>query len=208
MSLPVAVPAATRPGARPLRTVRSASRPRATGTRSSSAEKRGKATLAGEIAGQIAGQTDAAVAERRVADQVVDGAGGEVGDKGAVGVEVHGLGRGKLGAVDAGCAQPGLDLGRIGGAVEVEFAGKVAAPAGVRAEEQAGKLAELRLAPFHVEMHRHLAQFRRPAQLCLQADDAGVGLFNAEVGAGGLAAQADAPVAGTLLPERNVGVDQ
>ena len=202
--MPLADPATSRPGARPLRTVRSASRPAATEMRSSSTEKRGRPPFAG----QVAGEADVAVAERRIAEQVVDGAGGEVGDQRAVGVEVHGRGRGKLGAMDAGGAQPGFDLGCIGGAVEMQFAGEVAAPAGVGAEEQAGELAELRLAPFQVKVHRHLAQFRRLAQICLQAHNAGVGLFEAEVGADGLAAQPDAPVAGTLLPEGQVGVEQ
>ena len=149
-----------------------------------------------------------AVAERRVAGQILHGAAGVVVDKAAVGVEVQGSGGRKLGAMNAGGAQPGLDLGRIGGAVQMQFAGEVAAPAGVGAEEQAGELAELRLAPFQVEMHRHLAQFGRAAHAGFQPDDAGVGLVQADVGAGGLAAQADAPVAGILLPEGEIGVEQ
>ena len=75
-----------------------------------------------------------AVAEGRVAGQVFDGAGGVVVDEGAVGVEVQGLSGGKLGAVHAGGAEAGLDLGRFGGAVQMQFAGEVAAPAGVGAE--------------------------------------------------------------------------
>ncbi len=110
--------------------------------------------------------------------------------------------------MDAGGAQPGFDLGRIGGAVEVEFAGEVATPAGIGAEQQAGELAELRLAPFEIEVQRHLAQFRSLTEICLQAHDAGVGLFNAEVGADGLTAQPDAPVAGTLLIQRHFGIEQ
>jgi hypothetical protein len=46
----------------------------------------------------------------------------------------------------------------------------------------------LRLAPFQINVQRHLAQFRSLTQICLHADDAGVALFNAEVGAGRLAA--------------------
>ena len=56
-----------------------------------------------------------------------------MGDQGAVGVEVQRRGRGKLGAMHAGGAQPGLDLGHFGGAVQMQFAGQVAAPAGVGA---------------------------------------------------------------------------
>ena len=62
--------------------------------------------------------------------------------------------------MDARGAQPRFDLRRIGSAVQMQFAGQVAAPAGVGAEEQPRKLAKLRLAPLQVEMHRHLAQLR------------------------------------------------
>jgi len=56
--LPLADPAASRPGARSLRTVRSASRPTATEMRSSSTEKRGRPL----VAGKIASKADMAVA--------------------------------------------------------------------------------------------------------------------------------------------------
>ena len=54
-----------------------------------------------------------------------------------------GASRRKLGAVNAGGPQPGLDLGRIGGAVQMHFAAQVAAPAGVGAGGQPRELAKL-----------------------------------------------------------------
>jgi hypothetical protein len=45
-----------------------------------------------------------AIAERRIAEQVLNGAGREVDTHVAVGVEVHWRGRGKLDAMDAGSA--------------------------------------------------------------------------------------------------------
>ena len=57
-------------------------------------------------------------------------------------------------------------------------------------------------------MHRHLAQLGSAAQAGLHPHDAGVGQVEAHVSARGLAAQADAPVAGILLPEGEVGIDQ
>jgi hypothetical protein len=149
-----------------------------------------------------------AISERRIAKQIINGARGEVGHKSAVGVKVHRRGWGKLGAMYSGGAQPCFDLGCISGAVEVEIACKVAAPAGVGAEQQAGKLAELRLAPFQVKAQRHLTQLRRLLEIRLQAHNAGVSLFNAEVGADRLASQPDAPIAGTLLIQRHFGVNQ
>jgi len=59
----------------------------------------------------------------------------------------------------------------------VEFAGEVATPACVGAEEKTSELAELGLAPFEVKVNRHLAQFRRLAEICLQPQDACVGLL-------------------------------
>ncbi len=101
-----------------------------------------------------------------------------------------------------------LDLGRVGGAVQVKFARQVAAPAGVRAGHQTGKLAQLRLAPFQVKVNRHLAQFGGLPQICFQPHDTGIGLFKAEVGADRLAAQPDAPFAGILLPQGHFGIHQ
>ncbi len=70
----------------------------------------------------------------------------------------------KLGAVDACCTQPGLHLGGIGGAIQMQFAGQVAAPAGIGAEDQTGELAQLRLPPIQIKMYRHLAQLRAPVR--------------------------------------------
>ncbi len=125
----------------------------------------------------------------------------------AVGVEVEGGGGSELGAVNAGGAQARSDLGRIGGAVEVQLAGEVAAPAGIGAGEEAGKLAQLRLPPVEIEMHGHLMQIGRAAHGGFHAHHAGVFLVEAYVGAGRLAAQANAPLAGILLPDGEIGVD-
>src|SRR5208282_416812 len=70
------------------------------------------------LARQLSGKMDAAIAERRVAGQMLEGADGIVVDKAAVGIEVHGRDGGKFGAVDAGGAQTGLHQGGLGGAVQ------------------------------------------------------------------------------------------
>jgi hypothetical protein len=57
-------------------------------------------------------------------------------------------------------------------------------------------------------MHRHLAQCGRGAHTGLHAHYAGFFLIEAHVGAGGLAAQANAPLPGTRLPQRDVGIQQ
>ena len=166
-----------------------------------------QAALASPLAGQVSSEANVAVTQRGVADQVVDGAAGDVGGKAAVGVKVHGLGRGELGAMNAGRAQPGFDLGRLGRAVQLEVAGKIAAPARIGAEQQAGELAQLRLVPLQVDMHRHLAQCGSLVQIRLQAHDPRAGLFETDVGANGFAAQPDAPLARIRLPQRDSGAD-
>ena len=57
-------------------------------------------------------------------------------------------------------------------------------------------------------MHRRLAQSRRLPQFRLQAHNTGIGLFEAEIGADGLATQPNAPLAGVLLFQRHFGVKQ
>ena len=128
--------------------------------------------------------------------------------KRAVGVEVHGIGWGKLGAMNARGTQTGLDLGCVGGAFQVKLAGQVAAPAGVRTEKQPCELPELSLAPLQINAQRHLAQFGGLMQIRCQAHHSGVGLLNAQVGAGGLAAQLNAPIAGVLLFQGELRIDQ
>ena len=82
-----------------------------------------------------------------------------------------------------------------------KIARKVAAPAGIGAGNEAGELAQARVAPVEVEMHRHLAQGGSGADTGLHAHHAGLFLVEAYVGARGLAAQPDAPLAGVRLPE-------
>ena len=153
------------------------------------------------LARQVSGKMDAAIAERRVAGQIVECAAGIVVDKAAVGVEVHRRGGSKLGAVDSCGTQPGLHLGGFGGSVQMQFAGQVAAPAGIGTDDQPCELAQLRLPPIHIEMHRHLAQLRRPVHASLQPHDPGVGLLQAHVSPRRLAAQLDTPFPRILLPE-------
>ena len=109
------------------------------------------------MSGQITGDVNAPIAERRVAGEILERAGGVVVDKGAVGIKVERRGGGKLSAVDAFSAEPGLDLGGIGSSIEVQFAREVAAPARICAEQQAGELAELGFTPFEIQMDGHLA---------------------------------------------------
>jgi len=159
-------------------------------------------------AGQLARQVDAAVAERGVTGQLVEGAAGVMDLKTAAQVEVHGRSRSKLGAMDAGCAQPGRHISRFASAIYMHFAGQVTTPAGVGADGKAHELTELGLAPFHVDMHGHETKLRGAVKLGFQAHQTGVGQVEADVGAGRLAAQADAPFAGLFLPEREIGFDQ
>ena len=90
----------------------------------------------------------------------------------------------------------------------MQLAGQVAAPAWVRADYDAGELAQLRLPPVEIHMQGHLTERSRAAKAGLNADDSGFLLVQAYVGAGGLGAQANTPLAGVLLPEREIGVDQ
>src|ERR1035437_8425032 len=104
------------------------------------------------IAWQISCKPDVTGAERRVAHQVLKRPQGIVIDKPAIGVEIHGRGRRKLSAVNAGGSQPGFYLGRIGSAFHMHFATHVAAPAGIGTGSAAGKLAKLGVTPLQVEM--------------------------------------------------------
>ena len=79
---------------------------------------------------------------------------------------------------------------------------------GVRADYDAGELAQLRLPPVEIHMQGHLTERRRAANARLNADDSGFLLIKAYVGAGGLGAQANAPLTGVLLPERDIGADK
>jgi hypothetical protein len=54
---------------------------------------------------------------------------------------------GKLGAVHACGAQAHGDLRGVGGAIDMQIAGKVAAPAGIGAGNKARELAQTRVAP-------------------------------------------------------------
>jgi len=102
-------------------------------------------------------------------------------------------------------AQPCLDLGCIGGAIQLQIASQVAAPARVGAEEQAGKLAQLRLPPLQIKMHWPLPQFGRSPHRCFQPNLTGVGQIQVHICARRLATKAQPPLARFLLPkERSV----
>ncbi len=160
------------------------------------------------LAGQLTREVDSAVAEWRIAGQILKRTAEKMVVKPTSGVEVHGSNGSKLGAVDAGCAKPGLDFGRVGGAIQMQFAGQIAAPSGISADDQSRQLAELRLTPFEIEMHRHLAQLRRAAHAGFKPNHASIGQVKADISAGGLAAQMNAPVAGLFLPKGEIRVDQ
>ena len=150
----------------------------------------------------------AAVAERRIADQILYTPLGVVVDKAATSVEVQGRHWSELGAMDSGSAKPHGDLRGIGGAVKVQLAGKVAAPAGIGASDEPGKLAKLSLLPIEIQMQWHLAECRSAPEAGFQTHHACLLKVQAYVGSGWLAAQTDAPLARILLPQREIGVDQ
>ena len=57
-------------------------------------------------------------------------------------------------------------------------------------------MAKLRLTPFEIEVHRQLAQLCGLTHVGFKAHDSRIGKIEADIGAGGLAAQPDAPFAG------------
>ena len=140
-------------------------------------------------AGQLAGQARAPIANRRVTEQVLDPPVEIVKDEAAGGVEVDGRGGRKLGAVHAGGTQPGGQAGRISGAVHVDLAGEVAAPALIVAPQQARELAQLGLAPIHIEVDRHMGLSGPALQATLQAHDSGIGEVEADICSSGLSFQ-------------------
>jgi hypothetical protein len=91
----------------------------------------------------------------------------------------------------------------------MQFPGEVAAPAGVGAEEQA-RVSWPSCASRH--SRSRCTGIWRSSGACrsirLQPHHPGVGLYEAQVGARGLAAQPDAPFAGTFLPKGYLGVEQ
>src|SRR5579863_3367192 len=105
-------------------------------------------------------------------------------------------------------AQPHGDLRSIGGTVKMQFAGEVAAPSRIGAGDEASKLTKLSLLPIEVQMKRHLAEQWGPLNAGLDAHDASLLEVQAHVSSGGLATQANAPLAGILLPQRKIGVHQ
>ena len=90
----------------------------------------------------------------------------------------------------------------------MHFAAQVAAPAGVGAEQQAAQLAQLRVAPFHVHMQRHLVQLGRNMHPRLHAHRSGVGHIQIRICTRGLGTHPQPPVARIFLPEREVGAYQ
>ena len=153
------------------------------------------------FSGQNPRDMHAAVPQRRVASQVLECPAGVVVLKAAIGVEIEGHRGSELGAMHALCAQPGLYLRCFSVAIHMQLAGQVAPPSGVCADDQLGQLAQLRLPPLQVKVHRHLVQCGSLPAVCIQSHHPGVGQVETEIRAGRLACQPDAPFAGTLLPE-------
>ena len=67
------------------------------------------------------------------------------------------------------------------------------------------ELAELGFAPLEVEVDGHLVELRGAGAAGLETHRSGVSEIERDVGAGGLGGEAEAPLAGILLPEFEVG---
>src|SRR6202522_442211 len=156
----------------------------------------------------VSSNVDSAVAKRRVAGWAFQGAGKEMVDKAAGGVKIHGRSGGKFGAMNTGGPQAGLDLCLVGRAVKVQLAGEVAAPARIRADQQACKLAELGFAPFEIDMDGHLPQLGGALGAGLEAHQSSAAHVQAEIRAGRLSAQSNPAITRLLLPEGQIGLQQ
>ena len=129
-------------------------------------------------------------------------------DEVAIGVEIHWRRRGKLGAMNSGCAQPRGNAGCIGRALQVELARQVAPPARIGAANQPRQLSKLRLAPFHVDLERHLLQFSGRPDRSLHPHGPRLPQFQAHVSASRLPSKAYLPFPITLLREGELRIDQ
>ena len=156
----------------------------------------------------FSGDVNAAFAEGRVAVHVFDTLLRVVVDQVATRVKIERRRGGEFGAMHASSAEPHGDLRRIGRTVEVKFAGQVSAPAGIGARYETGELAKLRLLPIDIQCRGIWRECGSTSHAGLHAHHAGFFKVQTNVGPGRLSAQADAPLAGTLLPQREIGIDQ
>ena len=90
----------------------------------------------------------------------------------------------------------------------MHLAGECATPPRIVTEHQFAQLAQLSLAPFEVDTQRHQAQFGGSPQTCFKLNDTSVAKIEVYICAGRLTAQSYAPIAGLLLPKRQVGIEK
>ncbi len=106
----------------------------------------------------------------------------------------NGLGWSKLGAVQSSHLHPGVDPRQLGGTSHLGLDIKTAAPAYIAADGEPAQLAQRHAAPLHLEIQWHLAQQGGPMQRAVDAQHAGVGKIEIEIGAHRLRPEVQLPL--------------
>ncbi len=130
--------------------------------------------------------------------------GGGRGETLDVGFE--GLGGDEFGSAATGDLDASLDGTVADGPLGVGGEGEVAAEVGVAAEEQKTGLAEGHVSPDALQAEGDLVERAGAAKGAFEGEDAGVG--GVGVSAGGMGAEAEAPLLGVGEPEGEVGVGE
>ena len=159
--------------------------------------------------GDVAGEQQVAFSGGGEAGEVVDGALGMTVVGLAGRLQLQRLGRLELHAMDAAAIEAGLDLGVVGGAVNLGAHVEGSAPAGVFSEKQPGELSKGRIGPLRFEIQGHLPERRRGApERALKLQEAGIGEIQVEVGARGLGFKPELPLVGLIEPDRELRVQE
>ncbi len=157
---------------------------------------------------EFAGEKKMAVTDGPEAGEVIDGAKGAMVNGATADIDRERAERSELLTVGVVDAKAGICVEVVDVAGEVGLGAQEAAPAAVLAEEHTAHLAQRRLVPLGMELDGDLIEGGGAVNRAFDADQAGVGEIEVEVGSRGLRLKAKLPLVGLGEPDGEVGVEK